>query len=59
MWQSRVETEDYSAVYSIALLQLKHIIAEILGGLTCICKLIRYSHIYKAHMSPALQRYGT
>ena len=51
MWQSCAETEDYSAVYSIALLQLNHIIAEILSGLTCIC---RYSHIYEAHMSPAL-----
>ena len=56
MWQSRAETEDYSAAYSITLLQLNHIIAEILSGLRCIC---RYSNIYEAHLSPALQRYGT
>ena len=56
MWQSRAETEDYSAAYSITLLQLNHIIAEILSRLTCIC---RYSNIYEAHLSPALQRYST
>ena len=58
MWQSCVETEDYSIAYfdRIAAFKALYHWTSVKGSSYALCRLFSYSRIYEAHMSPALNR---